>query len=430
MLLFALAPAFETREAAWKALDPRFEAITGSDDPSEVLSRCLPERLASTAGATVLLVVPLPSADEIPESLSLSQWGNWPAHARVFCLLVSRDGAGPGQSLIDAGRLPASHFFALPQIWNPEAPDEAFSPCFKRFLGDLNTSGRANWKLLQESVGHRPDARHLLQIEREHDAETGLVYLNHLPITLAKPEFTFLFALARMQAEHREDVLYSAERLKLEIDEVFPRFELPTSIKTSGIEHRQAFESHLEGLLAALDPVGMISSGQRWRHLLFSQARRYATGLDHAGRYELMSELRQHRDLLELLIQLYEQRFELPPLNSPAARLYRFFMPEAAALELAQRLHAHVRSRLACVRDSLHEAMQLAGQPVGDKELLWGDPAIDDWEQATESGFALSSQISIALWQAPKPTPKPRTVQRTDAPRGMAVPAGRKTADA
>lgn len=233
-----------------------------------------------------------------------------------------------------------------------------------------------------------------IRLTRSPDHEGGEALLNQEALPISRKDFQFLYALAQLQQRHGAQ-LFSAERLLEEVKALFPRYEAPASIRTTGPEHQDAFESILEQVLDKMEMQLNTASGKRWRNLLLSQARRYATGLDNAQRFELMSELRQHRDLLELMIRHFEQSGQHPPLKSPAARLYRFFVPEQAAGESRRRIHGHVAAHLGVVREALKAAL-----PAADGEAfepIWGAPDNSDWEAATIEGFMLSEKLSFEL---------------------------------
>ncbi len=237
---------------------------------------------------------------------------------------------------------------------------------------------------------------YVLKLTRSSDHEGGEALLNEQVLPLSRKDFQFLYALAHLQHRHGP-MLFDPERLLEAVKALFPRYEAPASLRVTGPEFDQAFDQRLETVLADLELKSDNASGRRWRSLLNSQARRYAMGLDNVMRFELMSELRQHRDLLELMIRHYEQSNQLPALKSPAGRLYRFFVPELAADESQRRIHEHVATHLGLAREALQTALSETSQENPVMTPIHGREGESDWETSTRDGFMLSEKLTLEL---------------------------------
>lgn len=217
------------------------------------------------------------------------------------------------------------------------------------------------------------------------------VLLNGRPIVLELPDFEYLYALADLQSRSPEG-LQDHKQLYQHVQTLFDKQE-PQRFAEKPF--RQAFTVLLDKILGTLDLQADQQSSQRWRHLLISQAMRYASGFDDAEHFAFHSELRQHRDLLELLITRYEQQEGLPPLASPAARLYRFFVTDPEALEIKYRLSDHVSKHMYRLHQQLQK-QQIDLQSVGcPQEILWGDLGVLPWQDATRDGYSFHSAVNI-----------------------------------
>lgn len=243
-------------------------------------------------------------------------------------------------------------------------------------------------------------APHQLQIDwvGVGDASEVVVQLDGFSAKLSHEDYTYLYALAYLQQMEPEPGLYTAKRIYAQVQALFPQ---PENADSNEKNLRKAFETTLEQVLQNMESTLGKASGQRWRHLLMSQARRYATGIDDANSYELLSELRQHRDLLDLMIQRFEQQAGLKPLDTPAARLYRFFVSDPEALEIRHRLGSYVSKHLLRVYKAL-QAAQLQSKVMGcPEEVLWGRSESRLWQEATTQGYALRPSVKLEVVQPP-----------------------------
>ncbi|HEY9839960.1 MAG: hypothetical protein ACAI44_12385 [Candidatus Sericytochromatia bacterium] len=240
---------------------------------------------------------------------------------------------------------------------------------------------------------------HTLKISWPADLEPGEVLLDGSPVSLTRQDFEYLYALAHLQSQQTEFALLSPKSLYQIVLALFPQVDKEEDGEV--VTLRQAFEQTVEAVLKNMESTMGQASGQRWRHLLMSQARRYATGLDDGKSYELVSELKQHRDLLDLMIQRFEQQAGLSPLETPAARLYRFFVSDPEALEIRHRLGGYVAKHMVRVRKALQLVQQENKQAGCPEEVLWGKPENRLWQEATSQGYALNQAVAIEIEAPP-----------------------------
>lgn len=234
--------------------------------------------------------------------------------------------------------------------------------------------------------------RYELSLSR-NDAQHPEVRLNGNKVELEQDGFECLYALADLQRQEPH-ALQSSKQIYQHVMELFDK---PDSGRINEKAHRQAFTELLDALLDKLNVNADPASAGRWRSLLTSQAMRYASGLDDAENFKLNSELQQHRDLLTLLVRRYEQDKGLPPLDSPAARLYRFFVTDPEPLEIRYRLNGFVAKLMDKVHHQLRQAQLAISADGCPQEILWGETTVSPWQEATLKGYALHTAVKLCL---------------------------------
>lgn len=243
-----------------------------------------------------------------------------------------------------------------------------------------------------------------LKLSWPSDETAGDVKLNGHDVGLSRDDFEYLYALAELERQ-TPHTLFSAKHVYQQVLELFPK---PDAVKTDEKSLIRSFSALLETLLGKLEAESNQASGLRWRNLLLSQAMRYANGIDDAEHFELHSELRQHRDLLDMMITRFEKQAGLAPLDSPAARLYRFFVADPEAIEIRHRLGDYVARHMRRVHQQLQQ-VQLSLKASGcPHEIIWGQPERLMWQDATSQGYTLSAEVDLpvkAVVSVPEPEP-------------------------
>ncbi len=232
-----------------------------------------------------------------------------------------------------------------------------------------------------------------LQISWPEDEQAGSVSLNGQSLSLNRPDFEYLYALADLQHQTPQE-LFSPKHVYQHVQTLFPKQNAPQNDEKHPVK---VFQERIEQLLGKLEVNLSQASSLRWRNLLLSQALRYANGLDDEEHFELHSELRQHRDLLELMMMRYEKQSGLQAVDSLAARLYRFFVPYPEMVEIRHRLSDYVDRHMLRIYQELQQAQQLLSAKGCPQEILWGQLEGLAWQDATSEGYSLNAEIKLSM---------------------------------